>query len=75
MRKVLLAALVPGNGGRHRVRVQLGRGVRLGQLPIQTYWQSVAEAAERRGGCFAARAIVGVGQLVDALVAGRDPFR
>ena len=74
MRKVLFAALVPGNDGSQRVRVQLGRGIRLGQLPIQTYWHGVAEAAERRSGCYAARAIVGVNHLVDALGAGRDPL-
>jgi hypothetical protein len=62
-------------GVNERVRVQLGRGVRLDQLPPQIERQGVAEAAHRRSNCDVARSGVGVGHLVDALGAGRDIFR
>ncbi len=75
MREFLFGALVPGNGGRQHVRVRLGRGVRLDQLPIQTDLQGVAEAGDGRSNCDAARSAVGVGHQVDAPGAGRDPFR
>ena len=75
VRKVLFAALVPGNGERQRICVQLGRGVHSGQRPIKNDRKGVAEDAERRNGCYVARAIEGISHLVDALGAGRDPFR
>jgi hypothetical protein len=67
--------MVPGHSGRKCVCFRLRRGIRLGQLPLQIVGQGVAEAKERRNNCDVASSVVGVGHVVDAPGAGRDPFR
>ena len=64
VREVVLTALVPGDGGSERVRLLLGRGTSVGELPLQASRPSVAEAETRRCHGHCARAVVGVLHVV-----------
>ena len=64
VREVLFPSLVPGDGGSKRLRVLLGRGASVGELPLQASRPSVAEAETRRCYGHGARAVVGVLHVV-----------